>query len=292
MDEIKGLVSIIIPSYNYAGYVKEAINSCLSQTYGNNEIILVDDGSTDGTARVLDDYIRGGRIKYIYKNNGGLSSARNAGLIKAKGEFVQFLDADDILDPEKLEKQVSVLNLNPGVFGSYSHSSYFINSTGKSVRTRRETVNGDIMKRLIRWNFIPVLAMLTRRSGILFDESLKSLEDWDYWLHMFHGRRVVCVPEILCHVRIHQTNMSRDIERMIKSEILVLDKMAGEGIMAPEASISKFVRLFPSDEGWKDAFRQAVRLDKMNFFRAFFYVIEKFCKMVLRNVLRRRRLYS
>lgn len=113
MDETKALVSIIIPCFNGAPYVEECVDSCLSQTHPKVEIIVVDDGSTDGSVNILKSY--GSTICLIEQQNQGAPAARNAGFAQSKGEFIQFLDADDAILPDKLEKQVAFLNTNPDV---------------------------------------------------------------------------------------------------------------------------------------------------------------------------------
>ena len=107
------LVSVIIPTYNSSQYIKEAIDSVLAQTYKNFEIIVIDDGSTDNTKEVLAPYLS--VIKYIYKNNGGPASARNRGIKEANGEFVAFLDADDVWKPDRLARGVDILDQRPEV---------------------------------------------------------------------------------------------------------------------------------------------------------------------------------
>ena len=110
------LISVIIPTYNRRNLLVSAVESCLDQTYGAYEIIIVDDGSTDDTASLIHGLLQGewtGRgIQYVCQKNGGASSARNYGLSLAKGEYVQFLDSDDILLPEKLSLQVAKLQRN------------------------------------------------------------------------------------------------------------------------------------------------------------------------------------
>ena len=99
-------VTVIISLYNHAHLVSEAIESVLSQTYKDIEIIVVDDGSTDNAKKVLATYIEQGKIRYIYQNNKGLSSARNTGIQAAQGKYIKFLDSDDYLYPEQFEKQI------------------------------------------------------------------------------------------------------------------------------------------------------------------------------------------
>ena len=113
-------VSVIIPTYNCAQYITGAIESVFNQTYRNFEIIVVDDGSKDNTKEALAPYIREGVIKYIFQKNQGPGAARNEGMKASEGEFLAFLDADDILLPESLEKRVDLLRKNKGVYLVFS----------------------------------------------------------------------------------------------------------------------------------------------------------------------------
>ena len=109
------LVSIIIPSWNTAAYVGEAVDSALAQTYPNIEIIVVDDGSTDNTKELLQPYADAGKIHYVYQANKGLAGARNTGIRMAKGEYIAFLDDDDEWLPAKLDRQVAFLDADHSV---------------------------------------------------------------------------------------------------------------------------------------------------------------------------------
>jgi glycosyltransferase involved in cell wall biosynthesis len=107
------LVSVIIPCYNYGRYLGDALDSIAAQTYSHWECLVVDDGSTDNTSDVGMQYAeKDSRFSYIYQQNGGVSSARNTALNKAKGKYIQLLDADDMLEPDKLQLQVSLLEEN------------------------------------------------------------------------------------------------------------------------------------------------------------------------------------
>jgi len=117
-------VSVIIPAYNRANIVRETVDSVLRQTYAQFEVIVVDDGSTDNTREVLATY-RDPRVRYFYKTNGGLSSARNFGLSAATGEYIAFLDSDDVWRPWKLSAQVEIFRRHSDVGMSWSDMSSF-----------------------------------------------------------------------------------------------------------------------------------------------------------------------
>ena len=132
---ISQLISVIIPAYNHAKYLSEAIQSVLNQTYQNFEILIVDDGSTDNTRQVVQNYTDQ-RIKYIYQENRGLAASRNAGLRVTQGEYVAFLDADDIFLPHKLEVQLDWFEAHPSC-GMVFSGFYFMNDRGEPIKPFR-----------------------------------------------------------------------------------------------------------------------------------------------------------
>jgi glycosyltransferase involved in cell wall biosynthesis len=123
-DGVPGLVSVIVPTYNRAAYVADAVASALAQTYSSLEVVVIDDGSVDDTRRIVGTF-EDPRLIYVYKDNGGLSSARNAGLARANGEFIAFLDSDDLWLPWKLEAQLALLRRHPDVGLVWTDTSTF-----------------------------------------------------------------------------------------------------------------------------------------------------------------------
>lgn len=130
----KPLVSVIIPAYNCAGILSETIDSVLKQTYGNIEIVVVDDGSTDGTGKVADRYQESGKVRWYRQENGGPGAARNRGIRIAKGEFITFLDADDSLTQDSVEKRMSLMTEANGL--ELVYSNYFIKWSDDPVKAR------------------------------------------------------------------------------------------------------------------------------------------------------------
>lgn len=192
---MKPTVSVIIPTYNCAKYICETIDSVLSQTYKDFEIIVVDDGSTDNTKEVLKPYME--KIRYIYQKNGGRSSARNTGIKTARGRYVAFLDSDDLWIPGKLAKQVNILESNENIdflFGDkqrFSDDGRIITSSMFVKRGYDENFFGDSLyvrdayKKLLQGSFIPTGTVIMKRecfdrSG-LFDEAIYA-EDFEFWL--------------------------------------------------------------------------------------------------------------
>jgi glycosyltransferase involved in cell wall biosynthesis len=221
-----GLVSAVIPSYNYGQYVCDAVQSALSQTYPHLEVIVVDDGSCDDTRQRLEAFA--GRIRYIYQQNKGLSAARNAGIRLAAGEWIALLDADDLWHPRKTEVQLkAILRLNRvGLIGSLP-ATVLENNLPPEPAVRRLSVRDF------------VLSTRTGPSGTLirrecfdtvgfFDESLTSIEDRDMWLRVAARFPCVQVASPCWWYRPHARQMSRAAKRMLVNYQKVLTKFFDE----------------------------------------------------------------
>lgn len=192
-------ISIIIPCYNQAIYLPDALESVLAQTHTHWECIIINDGSTDNTEEVANDWLaRDSRIRYIRKENGGLSSARNAGLDAAKGAFIQFLDADDAIHPEKFTLQLAALkNTKEKALSISSYMSSVADDLTKPHPARfknPEFRTTDYLHDLIRdWWMrlsIPVHCFLFKsvffiEENIRFNENLPNHEDWECWMNIF-----------------------------------------------------------------------------------------------------------
>jgi glycosyltransferase involved in cell wall biosynthesis len=184
---VPGRVSVIIPTYNYGQFILCTIDSVLRQTVSDVEVVVVDDGSTDGTSELLQSYSNS--IQYIYQENAGLSAARNTGMASSTGEFIQFLDADDMLGPSSLEFQLGYLKKHPEVQISVCRNRRFQRTTGDchpipsgSWNTYRD--NLDL--HLCFFNIAPPHAFLSRRTAVAqtgwFDTGLRACEDYDFWI--------------------------------------------------------------------------------------------------------------
>jgi len=226
------LVSVIIPAYNSSAYLADAIVSATRQTHTNIEIIIVDDGSTDDTGTVADQFAAGdARITVIHQPNGGLSAARNTGMGVAKGEFICFLDADDALLPDKTRQQVAFFQASPDC--DLVYSDHFISRV--SLEPMDLTVTGPpplpFTELLVLRNWFPpnvplLRTSLARRVGT-FDESLQAAEDWDYWTRCAAAGQFGYSPGPVAIYRFHGAQMSRQFERMRRAEWQVIDKHYG-----------------------------------------------------------------
>jgi len=209
-------VTVIIPTYNRADYVCEAIDSVLTQTFTDYEIIVVDDGSTDNTADLLRPLAEQGLIRYIFQENRGESAARNQGIAVASGEYIAFLDSDDLFLPTKLEKQVSYLDTHPDI--ALVHSWYAKFEDGGRDLGIRDTsrLNGWIYPAyLLDWSVLMVVPAVMVRSSVLeqvggFDETIRWGPDLDMWRRITRKFRIAVIPDVLCKIRVHPGNISAD----------------------------------------------------------------------------------
>ncbi len=229
------LVSIIIPSYNAEKYVREAVDSALAQTHKGTEVVVVDDGSTDNTREVLRPYTEAGRIKYVHQANKGLAGARNAGIESSSGDYVAFLDADDIFLPDKVEEQVGALEANKDYGVCYSDLLHFDNS-GKLYHHRYKYPSGEIFEPLLHKQFINPLTVMARREIFekygYFDESLRRSEDWDMWLRLAHaGVKFYFLDKPLAKYRIQNNdNLSAtgSEPEMKEKNLLIFERLGGK----------------------------------------------------------------
>jgi len=179
-------VSVIIPTYNRASLVKEAIESVLSQTYDNFEIIVIDDGSTDNTRELLGPYKN--KINYIFMKNMGVSAARNEGIKKSKGDYITFLDSDDLWSANKLEEEIKYFDENPKAKVCYTDEIWFRNGARVNPRKKHYKPSGEIFLELLPLCRISASSIMIKREVIedigLFDDTMPVCEDYDYWLRI------------------------------------------------------------------------------------------------------------
>lgn len=229
----KELVSVIIPCYNQAQFLPEALQSVWEQTYENWECIIVNDGSPDNTHEVAQEWLaKDTRFKYIQKENGGLSSARNAGLDAAVGAYIQFLDCDDCLGRDKL--QISILQIKNPTENNIVLTNF---KMFKMECNDSLTAYCDLKQELLTFNTIlndwdykfsiPIHCGLFSKSLFLnfqFPEVLKAKEDWIMWLVLFQKTsNIVFVDKILAFYRTHDENMTKNTDHMIDNRLKALN---------------------------------------------------------------------
>lgn len=231
------LVSVIIPNYNYAQYLREAIESVLSQTYPNIEIIVVDDGSTDGSREIIENY--GDRITAIFQKNQGVSAARNNGVVGSNGEFAAFLDADDVWLPEKLEKQVGRFFDNEKI-GFVHCSMTLISPDGEIVGEESAGQEGSVADEFLLFERGVVVGAastgVVRREAFDevggFDVRLSTAGDWDFCYRVATKYEIAFVPEPLTLYRVHSSNMHGNISAMEHDMVLGYEKAFSNGANA------------------------------------------------------------
>ncbi len=179
-------VSVIIPTFNRRDFLKEALESLFSQTYRDFEIIVVDDGSTDGTGEMIEKEYR--NIKYIYQENRGPSAARNRGIKEAAGEYITFLDSDDLWLKNKLEEEINFLEENPKFKICYTDEIWIRNGKRVNPKKKHNKYSGWIFKNTLPLCIISPSSVIIHRSLFsdvgLFDEELFVCEDYDLWLRI------------------------------------------------------------------------------------------------------------
>lgn len=246
------LVSVVIPAYNAENYVRDTIESALAQTFKQYEIIVVDDGSIDNTARVVQEF--GDAIRYIYQENKGLSAARNTAIRNSKAEIIALLDADDLWEPNYLEAMIGLIDRYPEAAGVYCGFQY-IDALGRIVgKPSLKVTPPEIFYEtlVLEGNWLVPCSVLFRKQLAenvgLFDESLMALEDADMWIRLSAHHPFVGIPKALVRYRKHTNNMTKDPKRMIEAGFQLTVKMVGlpEGdvLTWPKRKIAAYIKHF------------------------------------------------
>lgn len=246
-DPQNPLVSVIIPMFNAQAYIRETVDSVLSQTYKNIEVIVVDDGSTDDSRSHVLSY-RNDRIKYIFQNNsGGCSSPRNNGIRHSRGEMVTFFDSDDLMLPGKIESQVDFLKRNPDIdvviadYVNFDASKSTAESHFKTCPNLAELLKKEkspdgivLAPRTARYllsieNFSIAGSPLLRRSVLdeigMFDEGLAASEDFDFLYRIAFKRGIGVLSAVGFKRRLHSNNMSRSTLKILNNKLGSRKKM-------------------------------------------------------------------
>jgi len=227
-------VSVIIPAYNQARYLGQALQSLLDQTYPDWDAIVVDDGSTDETAQVAQGF-HDPRMRYVFQSNRGLSAARNTGLRHSSAPLVTFLDADDIFLPAKLGLLTAALERQPEL-GLVAGQAVLIDEEGRPTGQPFVTRLPADSPLLALANPLHVGSVLLRRDWQAavgyFDENLRSYEDWDLWLRLaLAGCQMGTIEEPVSGYRFHSAQMTRDGGQMTTATFAVLDKLYANGAL-------------------------------------------------------------
>lgn len=222
------LVSVVIPVYNGEKTIEKTIESVFNQTFTDFELIIINDGSQDGTLEVISK-ITDSRLQVFSYENSGVTVSRNRGIEKASGEFIAFLDADDLWTPDKLQAQLQALQENPEAAVAYSWTDW-IDEAGEFLRPGSHiTANGDVYRKLLLINFLDNGSNpLIRKQALLevggFDELLPPAEDWDMWLRLAAKYHFVGVPSPQVLYRFSTSSASSNVLRLESSCLRVIEK--------------------------------------------------------------------
>lgn len=255
-------ISVVIPTYNNESFLVEAIESVFRQTFGDYELIVVDDGSTDRSRALIEPYMS--RLKYHYQENQGLAVARNVGLSLAQGEYVTYLDGDDVWNDDNLATKVAVLARFPDIGGVFSEFSIFDQTGERDARgtkvmfpffertgwdyaqifeERHEVeVNGralpvyvgNVFEKLFFGNFILPTSMVFHRERALatgmFRAHMRTQQDYEYWLRYSRQHRFAFIDHVLVRYRRHEQQLTnhRNIERILNAVEEIINQYEGE----------------------------------------------------------------
>jgi glycosyltransferase involved in cell wall biosynthesis len=220
-------VSVIVPAYNAANTLVETLQSVLQQTYHDFEILVVDDGSTDATATVVESF--GPKVRYVRQDNAGVSGARNTGASMTSGDLLAFLDADDLWAPNKLERQIALLRQRPDVGVTYV-GAVRIDAAGRAIGYTEALDYADPSEALLLHSSIvsgTCSSTLVRRTvahDVPFDPAFSQCADWDYWIRLSLKTGFAGLNEPLMSYRTSPNNMSSDIALLERDTFAVLDK--------------------------------------------------------------------
>jgi glycosyltransferase involved in cell wall biosynthesis len=230
------LISVIIPTFNRAAWVREAVDSVLAQSFPDFELIVVDDGSTDPTAEGLAPY--GNRLRYLYQTRQGVSAARNRGLETAAGEWLAFLDSDDLWLPRKLEAQVEFLDRNPRAEICQTEEIWIRHGRRVNPRRKHRKPSGDIFAPSLALCLVSPSAVMLKKRLLVevgsFDRSLPACEDYDLWLRISCRKPVFLIEEPLVVKRGgHPDQLSRCLPSLDRYRIRSLEKVLASGLLSP-----------------------------------------------------------
>lgn len=228
IKKVMAVISVITPTYNRADFLPAAISSVLAQTYEDFELIVVDDGSSDDTRSVIKPFLEDKRVKYFYQENQGQSFARNYALAQSSGEFIAFLDSDDVWYPDKLEKQLRVFSAHPDsdiVHGDETQ----INERGKVVSLKNmRRYSGCITPQLLADNSVSITTALVKRRCFDemggFDTSVSVADDYDLWLRFSAKYRFYYEPGIVASYRVMANQISSDKRRRFEANTFIIKR--------------------------------------------------------------------
>ena len=300
-------VSVIIPTYNRAGFLPRAIKSVLNQIFQDFEIIVVDDGSTDNTEQVVRNFQnRDKRIKYIWQEqSGGPSKPKNTGIKAARGRYIAFLDSDDEWFPEKLEKQLELFEKGPSNLGFVGCNLLSIEQkTGKILEEVKlpSSLRHNALEKFLVGCFIYSSSDVVVKSKILanvglFDENIRIGEDWDMSIRISQKYKFDFVSKPLFKHYIHRGNITKttSIDEKIKDQKYILRKYKNlykkypEAYSTPLRRIGRMYLLSSREEKARVYLKKSIKYNIFNF-KSYLYLLSSFrSSSFCRNLLKQKR---
>jgi len=222
-------ISVIIPTHNRAKLLEKTLQSVLSQTYKADEIIIIDDGSTDATKETIEKYIQNNTIRYLFQKNQGVSSARNHALRVAQNEWICFLDSDDIWEKEKLEKQVEFHLQHPHILFSHTDELWIFNDKIIKQKKHQLKPSGYCFKENIPNTLIGASTVMIHTTVLkdigCFDETLLACEDYDLWLRILKKYELGLINQkLITKIAGHENQLSFTTKLMDQYRIKALLK--------------------------------------------------------------------
>lgn len=236
-------VTVVVPCFNTARFIGETLESALQQTHADTTVIVVDDGSTDGGVEIAEGF--GGRVTVVRQQNAGPSAARNRAIAMADGDCIAFLDADDRWRQDKLARQLAFLADHDDcglVHAGVRHIDRAGHDIARPGGGEPPPAHGLCLTRLLDRNTIITSTVIVRR-GILgsdrFSIDLQAGEDWDLWLRLASRTRIGYVAETLVDYRLHDRNITRCQESMLRARLVVADRALARGLASAPRSAAK-----------------------------------------------------
>lgn len=282
-------VSVIIPLYGHAGYILDSLDSVFAQSYTDFEVIVINDGSPDASESILEHYIKSGKIKYVFQENKGVAAARNHGLALASGDFIAFLDDDDVWPNNKLEVQVDHLeNCDAILVGGSSHGFIEIENANEGSFDPNKFRLLNTIDFFLGNHFTSPGQVIIRKSALDavsgFDEAIWGVDDLDLWIRLSRIGKIRKYEYMALFHRVHDANASLDLEKIaINTELVIrknlllsakqdmvkleregyrfLFRCAGKKLLWKGA---KFIKMGRKEEGWQ-MIQQSITMFKPHF---------------------------
>jgi glycosyltransferase involved in cell wall biosynthesis len=267
---MKPSVSVIITTYNRREFVKEAIESVLKQDFLDYEIIVVDDGSTDGTKEVLQKY---NNVHFFYQENQGVSRARNQGLKLAQGEFISFLDSDDLWLPNKLFVQITVMGKNPEISITYTDEIWVRRGKRVNPRQKHQKYSGWIFERCLPLCIISPSSVMLRQQVFeevgAFDEDLPVCEDYDLWLRISARFPILFINEkLIVKQGGHKDQLSHRFWGNDRFRVKALEKIISDDILDGRQKQLVIQELIKKSIILENGFKKRGKMEESNYYQS------------------------